>query len=95
MTEGTLKELLNTVEKRGNKWCVIHCTGPDAGKPIKCFPTKAQAMAMHRAIQARKSDIKHDSETIQKIKSSLLMSGFDKREALTSALLIFTHINSS
>mgnify|MGYP001132524756 CR=1 FL=1 len=43
------------VEKRGSQWCVIHCHGPDTGKPIKCFPTKEQAEAMHRAIQAHKA----------------------------------------
>jgi len=43
------------VEKRGAQWCVIHCSGPDTGKPIKCFPTEAEAQAMHRAIQARKN----------------------------------------
>ncbi len=43
------------VVKRGNKWCVIHCHGPDAGKPIKCFDTKEEAEAMHRAIMANKS----------------------------------------
>jgi len=42
------------VEKRGNKWCVVHCHGPDKGKVIKCFPTRKQAEAMHRAIQANK-----------------------------------------
>jgi len=48
-------DLINKrVERRGNKWCVVHCTGPDAGKAIKCFPTKEQAMAMHRAIQVNK-----------------------------------------
>ncbi len=49
-------QLLNKkVEKRGNKWCVVHCHGPDAGKPIKCFDTKEEADRMHRAIQANKS----------------------------------------
>ena len=44
------------VEKRGDKWCVIHCHGPDIGKPLKggCFDTKEEAEAMHRAIEARK-----------------------------------------
>ena len=51
------------VEKRGSQWCVIHCHGPDAGKPIKCFDTKEQAEAMHRAIEANKGmgiDIDHE-----------------------------------
>lgn len=43
-----------TVEKRGNEYCTIHCTGKDAGKPIKCFPTKGEADAQHRAIMAGK-----------------------------------------
>ena len=40
------------VERRGDKWCVIHCKGPDAGKPIKCFATKEEAEKMHQAIMA-------------------------------------------
>ncbi|MFH1603997.1 MAG: hypothetical protein ABIH03_08825, partial [Pseudomonadota bacterium] len=48
------------VEQRGDQWCVIHCTGPDAGTPIKCFETRAEAEAMHRAIQARRSAEKTD-----------------------------------
>ena len=44
-----------TVEKRGDKWCVLHCHGPDEGKPIKCFDTKEQADAMHGAIEANKN----------------------------------------
>lgn len=49
--------MLETVVKRGDKWCVIHCHGAEAGKAIKCFSTKAQADAMHRAIQANKETI--------------------------------------
>ena len=33
----------------------MHCTGPDKGKPIKCFSTKAQAERMHRAIMSNKN----------------------------------------
>jgi len=50
----SVKELI--VEKRGNEWCVIHhhhkiVDGKDVfGTPIKCFPTKEQADAMHKAI---------------------------------------------
>jgi DNA adenine methylase len=55
------KELI--VEKRGNEYCVIHhhhkiVDGKDQfGTPIKCFPTKEQADAMHKAIII--SEIKH------------------------------------
>ena len=42
------------VEKRGDKWCTVHCSGPDVGKVIKCFDSKEKAMAQHRAIQANK-----------------------------------------
>ncbi len=44
------------VEKRGDEWCVVHCHGEEAGEVIKCFPTKEEAEAMHRAIQANKGD---------------------------------------
>jgi len=42
------------VEKRGNKYCTVHCHGADAGKVISCFDTKEEAMAQHRAIEASK-----------------------------------------
>ena len=42
------------VEKRGNRWCVVHCHGKDAGKIIACHDTKEEAEAQHRAIQASK-----------------------------------------
>jgi len=42
------------VEKRGSKWCVVHCSGADAGQVIKCFDSEAEAQAMHAAIQANK-----------------------------------------
>lgn len=54
------QKISKKVEKRGSQWCVIHCTGPDAGKPIKCFSTKSEADAMHRAIQANKSIVKDE-----------------------------------
>ena len=47
--------LAEKVEKIGDKWCVVHCHGPDAGKPIKCFDSKEEAEAMHRAIMANKA----------------------------------------
>jgi len=46
------------VEKRGNRWCTIHCHGDDAGKAIACFDTKKEAMAQHRAIEASKQAAK-------------------------------------
>ena len=50
----------NMVVKRGSQWCVVHGhpqkpgskTDKPEGTVIKCFPTKAQADAMHRAIMA-------------------------------------------
>jgi len=44
------------VGKQGDKWCVFHCH-PDGtrGAVIKCFATKAEAEAMHRAIMANKN----------------------------------------
>ena len=42
------------VEKRGNKWCTIHCHGANKGKVISCFDTKEAAMAQHRAIEVSK-----------------------------------------
>ena len=50
------------IVKRGKKWCVAHGSpkkpGSKTDKPkgtiIKCFDTKAEAEAMHRAIMANK-----------------------------------------
>ena len=55
------------VERRGNKWCVIHCTGPDTGKPIKCFNTKEEALRMHRAIMAQRSKEVNMNSNIEKV----------------------------
>ena len=52
-----MKTLTEKVEKRGDEWCVLHGSGPDAGKAIKCFPTKDKADAMHRAIMAGESGV--------------------------------------
>lgn len=48
------------IERRGDKWCLLHHTGSDAGKPIKCFDTKEEALAMHRAIMANKTVTKDE-----------------------------------
>ncbi len=42
------------VEKRGNKWCTIHCSGKDKGKVITCFDEEEDAKDQHRAIEASK-----------------------------------------
>jgi len=47
---------IDKVVKRGEKWCVVHCHGEEEGEVIKCFATKEEAEAMHRAIQAKKHD---------------------------------------
>ena len=46
------------VEKRGNKWCTIHCHGEKKGQIISCFNTKAEAMAQHRAIEMSEAKAK-------------------------------------
>ena len=43
-----------TVKKIGNKYATVHCHGANKGKVIHKFPTKAKAVAQHRAIQASK-----------------------------------------
>jgi len=51
-------EVENMVVKRGEEWCVVHGhpqkpgskTDKPEGSIIKCFPTKEQADAMHKAI---------------------------------------------
>jgi len=50
------KIFVEKVVKRGDQYCVVHCHGADAGKTIKCFPTKGQAIAMHQAIQIHKKE---------------------------------------
>lgn len=61
------------VEKRGNKWCVVHCHGKEAGKIIASFDTKEEAEAQHRAIQASKNVNKsEDFDLVEKIELDLL-----------------------
>jgi len=55
-------ELSEKVEKRGNKWCTVHCHGAKKGQVIHCFDTKEKAMAQHQAIQMSK----HEGVDIQK-----------------------------
>jgi hypothetical protein len=43
-----------TVKKTKGGYSTVHCHGADKGKIIHTFPTKAKAMAQHRAIQANK-----------------------------------------
>ncbi len=43
------------IKKRGKKWALVHCHGPDAGKTIATFTTRGKAQAMHRAIAASKA----------------------------------------
>jgi len=50
------------IVKRGNKYCVVHAhskkkgskTDKPAGTVIKCFNTRKEAEAMHKAILANK-----------------------------------------
>jgi len=42
------------VKKVAGGWATVHCHGKDKGKIIHKFPTKKQAMAQHRAIEANK-----------------------------------------
>ena len=42
------------IERRGNKWCIIYCSGSDAGKVYRCYDTREQALRVHRAIMANK-----------------------------------------
>lgn len=54
--DSVVKVETDKVVKRGNQWCVIHCHGEEAGETIKCFDTKEEAEAFHRAIMANKKD---------------------------------------
>jgi hypothetical protein len=52
-----------TIEKRGNQYCTVHCTGKDKGKVIKCFPTEEEANVQHSAIMASKHTKKIEIDT--------------------------------
>jgi len=43
-----------TVKKVKGGYATVHCHGAKKGKIIHKFATKAQAMAQHRAIEAKK-----------------------------------------
>jgi len=78
------------VEKRGEYYCVVHCSGSDIGKPLKggCFSiakygetgAKNRALAMHRAIMVSKykdvenSKIVSDLEILSKEASDLVVA---------------------
>lgn len=50
------QDIQKKVVQRGEKWCVVHChEDGSVGETIKCFDTKQEADAMHRAIQANKA----------------------------------------
>jgi len=42
------------IVKRNGGYAVIHCHGAKKGQTIKQFRTNAEALAMHRAIEASK-----------------------------------------
>ena len=42
------------VEKRGKKWCMVHCHGTKKGRVIKCYGSKKKAMSAHRGYWASK-----------------------------------------
>jgi len=47
-----------TVKKVKGGYATVHCHGAKKGKIIHKFATKAQAMAQHRAIEAKKHKAK-------------------------------------
>ncbi len=84
------KELF--VRKRGSRWCVVHGspqTGGPRDKPpgsvIKCFPTKAEADRMHRAIMASKA---RRGKLIEDITNLELLSYFDDSKIIKDFISI-------
>lgn len=61
------KVFVEKVVKRGDQYCVVHCHGAQAGQTIKCFPTKAQAIAMHQAIQIHKKESVPETPKIEEV----------------------------
>jgi len=43
------------IRKSNTGYSLLHCSGKDKGKVIKTFRTKAEALRMHRAIEASKN----------------------------------------
>lgn len=60
------------IVKRGNEWCVTHGKGKDEGKIIKCFPTRKQALSMHRAIWWSKRKDLTNNELLEYSKFAML-----------------------
>lgn len=48
-------DVQKVIEKRGDKWVVIHCHGKDKGKILGSFDTEKEAIAQHRAIELHKN----------------------------------------
>jgi hypothetical protein len=51
-----------TVQKRGDKWVVVHCHGKDKGKVIGTHDTYESALRQHRAIEANKDKEENEME---------------------------------
>jgi hypothetical protein len=56
------------VVKRGNEWCVVHCSETKKDQIIKCFSTKTEAVQMHKAIERsqalRKKELDYDATVL-------------------------------
>jgi len=70
------------VVKRGEKWCVVHCHGEEEGEAIKCFPTKPEAEAMHRAIQAKKGSQRYEFTKNRKGVKTGMAQPLEEKEVL-------------
>lgn len=72
------------IVKRNGQFCIIHCTPPNVGKIIKCFPgTKSgyqQALRMHRAIMANKYKELDDGSIVELLSQA---SDFDDDAVLS------------
>ncbi len=72
-----------TVEKRGNKWCVVHGhpkkpgskTDKPKGSVIACHDTEKEAEAQHAAIKARQAQQSTGNKKTRKVE----MNADDKR----------------
>ena len=83
------------VEKRGNKWCVVHGTGSDAGQIIHCYEfggstgdsedsAKQKAHKRHYAIMKSKEKRSGTSPVSEAVNA--IHAGIPTREVVTKLL---------
>ena len=66
------------IVKRKSKWCVVHSHPPNEGKIIKCYPTRKEALKLHRAIMWSKYKKSLTNIELLEFTKSVMIDGNDE-----------------